>query len=238
VLAINQGTATEPKFKAPVDLKVEDQEKPFLLPSGWDVDYGYGRGNYGGYLTVVKNDPAAPPGSSSQKPPEGDAYLEAGYLKLDYKGLPPPTIPKRDDDNPSLIQAPNMFTFSQSVSKPLKVGRTYVLSLKVKGAQVNSGRVNLVYGVRKKLGTGEIISKGDRGDVKRDLSTVRESKSEGLNFSAGSNWVEVKKEFTVKFDNKELADVSETEDAFLRFIVQLTPGSGIAQFDDIKLTEK
>ena len=88
------------------------------------------------------------------------------------------------------------------------------------------------------MGTGEIISKGDRGDVKRDLSTVSENNAEGLNFSGGSNWVEVKKEFTVKFDNKELADVSETTGAFLRFIVQLTPGSGIAQFDDVKLIEK
>ena len=237
-LAINGGTATEPKFKAPVDVKVEDQEKPMPLPSGWDVDYGYGRGNYGGYLTVVKNDPAAPAGPSSQKPPEGDAYLEAGYLKLDYKDLPPPTIPKKDDDDLGAIKAPNIFTFSQSVSKPLKVGKTYVLSFKVKGAQVNSGRANLVYEARKKLGTGEIISKGDRGDVKQDLSTVREAKAEGLNFSGGSNWVEVKKEFTVKFDNKELAEVSETQGAFLRFMVQLTPGSGIAQFDDVKLIEK
>ena len=237
-LAINGGTATEPKFKAPVDVKVEDQEKPMPLPSGWDVDYGYGRGNYGGYLTVVKNDPAAPAGPSSQKPPEGDAYLEAGYLKLDYKDLPPPTIPKKDDDDLGAIKAPNIFTFSQSVSKPLKVGKTYVLSFKVKGAQVNRGRANLVYEARKKLGTGEIISKGDRGDVKQDLSTVREAKAEGLNFSGGSNWVEVKKEFTVKFDNKELAEVSETQGAFLRFMVQLTPGSGIAQFDDVKLIEK
>jgi hypothetical protein len=237
-LAINGGTATEPKFKAPVDVKVEDQEKPLLLPSGWDVDYGYGRGNYGGYFTVVKNDPAAPPGSSSQKPPEGDAYLEAGYLKLDYKSLPPPTIPKKENDDPTVIKPPNIFTFSQGLSKPLKVGKTYVLSLKVKGAQVNSGRVNLVYGAAKRLGTGEIISKGERGDVKKDLSWAREHKVESLNFSGGSNWVEVKKEFTVKFDNKELAELSEATEAFLRFIVQLTPGSGIAQFDDVKLTEK
>jgi hypothetical protein len=237
-LAINGGTAIEPKFKAPVDLKVEDQEKPLLLPSGWDVDYGYGRGNYGGYFTVVKNDPAAPAGSSSQKPPEGDAYLEAGYLKLDYKGLPSPTIPKEDEDDPGAIKSPNLFTFKQELSKPLKVGRTYVLSLKVKGAQVNSGRVNLVYGVSKKVGTGEIISKGDRGDVKRDLNTVREQKVESLNFSGGSNWVEVKKEFTVKFDKKELADVSEAQEAAIRIKVQLTPGSGIVQFDDVKLIEK
>ena len=50
--------------------------------------------------------------------------------------------------------------------------------------------------------------------------------------------MEVKKEFTVKFDKKEMAEVSETTEAGLRFIVQLTPGSGIAQFDDVKLIEK
>jgi hypothetical protein len=237
-IAINQGSATQPKFKAPVDVKVEDVEKPMLIPSGWEIDFGYGRGNYGGYITVVKNDPAASSGASSNQPPEGAAYLEAGYLKLDYKDMPQPILAKPAEDDSKVIKLPNVFTFSQPLSNSLKVGRTYVLSFKVKGAQVNIGRVILVYGGSKKLGTGEIISKGERGDVKRDLSTVRENKVEGLNFSGGSNWVEVKKEFTVKFDTKELADVSETTGAGLRFIVQLTPGSGIAQFDDVKLIEK
>jgi hypothetical protein len=74
--------------------------------------------------------------------------------------------------------------------------------------------------------------------VKRDTRELRENKIESVTYSGGSNWVDVKKEFTVKFDNKDLADVSETQPGLLRFIVQLTPGSGIAQFDDIKLTEK
>ena len=44
--------------------------------------------------------------------------------------------------------------------------------------------------------------------------------------------------YSVKFDNKDLADISEAHEAWLRFMVQLTPGSGIAQFDDVKLIEK
>jgi hypothetical protein len=237
-IAINQGTATQPKFKAPVDVKVEDSEKPMLIPSGWEIDFGYGRGNYGGYITVVKNDPAAPAGSASQQPPEGAAYLEAGYLKLDYKSMPQPTLAKPEEDDSKVIKIPNIFTFSQPLTNPLKVGKTYILSFKVKGAQINNGRANLLYSGIKKLGTGEIISKGERGDVKRDIREARENKVESATYSGGSNWVDVKKEFTVKFDNKDLADVSETQPAFLRFIFQLTPGSGIAQFDDIKLTEK
>ena len=237
-IAINQGTATQPKFKAPVDIKVEDEEKPMLMPSGWDVDFGYGRGNYGGYITAVKNDPDNSSGSSSTKPTEGTSFLEAGYLKLDYKGLPPPTLAKPNEDDSKVIKVPNIFTFSQQLTNPLKVGKTYVLSFKVKGTQINNGRANLVYSGLKKVGTGEVISKDERGAVKRDLKEIRENKVETATYTGGSNWVDVKKEFTVKFDEKELADIPETQGGFLRFVFQLTPGSGIAQFDDIKLMEK
>ena len=237
-IAINQGTATQPKFKDPVDVKVEDDAGPMFVPSEWDIDFGYGRGNYGGYITVVKNDQAVPSGFSSQQAPEGASYLEAGYLKLDYKGMPQPTIAKPAEDNSKVIKLPNVFTFSQPLKNPLKVGKTYILSFKVKGTQISNGRANLLYTGLRKLGTGEIISRGERGDVKRDIQEVRETKLETATYSGGSNWVDVKKEFTVKFDEKKLAEVFETQPAFLRFVFTLTPGSGIAQFDDIKLTEK
>jgi hypothetical protein len=237
-IAINQGTATQPKFKAPVDIKVEDEEKPMLMPSGWDVDFGYGRGNKGGYITAVKNDPNNPSDSSSTKPTEGASFLEAGYLKLDYKGMAQPTLAKPNEDDSKVIKVPNIFTFSQALTNPLKVGKTYTLSFKVKGAQINNGRANLLYSGLKKVGTGEVISKDERGAVKRDLKEIRENKVETATYTGGSNWVDVKKEFTVKFDEKELADIPETQGGFLRFVFQLTPGSGIAQFDDIKLMEK
>jgi len=238
-LAINEGTATQPKFKAPVDVKVEDQEKPMLLPSGWDVDYGYSRGNYGGYIAVIKNDPAAASGPSSQQPPEGTSYLEAGYLKLDYKAMPPPSIPKPTEDESKVIKSPNIFTFKQELAKPLKVGKTYILSFKVKGAQISNGKANLVYKATKDMGTGNVISKDDRGAVKKDTRIVSENKAESATYTGGSNWVDVKKEFIVKFDKKELETLTETaEKPFIRFIFELTPGSGVAQFDDVKLTEK
>lgn len=236
-IAINQGTATQPKFKAPVDVKVEHTQKPMFSPSGWDIDFGYGRGNFGGYIAVVKIDPATSSNSTSQPPPEGASYLEGGYTNLDHKVMPQPTVAKVAENDSRVIKSPNVFTFSQEL-KPLKVGKTYILSFKVKGAQINNGRANLLYEGYKRLGSGDVISKGDRGDVKRDIREVREYKVEGATYSGGSNWVDVKKEFTVKFENKDLADISETQPAFLRFIFQLTPGSGIAQFDDIKLTEK
>jgi hypothetical protein len=99
----------------------------------------------------------------------------------------------------------------------------------------------MFYAGSKTTGTGE-LTRGDRGEVKRNISTVSEHKNESVSFTGTPNWVEVKKEFTVEFDNKGLEDVLETvvnrDSLFLRFVFQLTPGSGIAQFDDIKLMEK
>jgi hypothetical protein len=237
-LALNEGTATQPKFKSPVDLKVEDSENPLLVPSGWEIDFGYGRGNYGGFITVVKNDSAEQGTSTSEQPPEGKSYLEAGYLKMDYKSMPAPALPDPNEDDPKLIRSPNIFRFYQDLTTQLKVGKTYILSFKVKGANMTNGIASVIYGAGKALGSGEIISRGDRGDVKRDIRNVNETKSETVTYTGGSKWVEVKKEFTVKFDNKDMSDVPETQKVLLRFIFQLTPGSGIAQFDDLKLIEK
>jgi hypothetical protein len=74
--------------------------------------------------------------------------------------------------------------------------------------------------------------------VKKDTRVVSENKVESASYTGGSNWVDVKKEFTVKFDEKELDTLTETNNAFIRFIFELTPGSGLVQFDDVKLTEK
>jgi len=240
-MSINQGTATEPKFKAPVNVKVEAEEKPFFVPSDWEFDFGYGRGNFGGYITVIKSDPANSSNASSTKPQEGSSFLEAGYINLNHGVMPPPTITNSGDTDDGRIRTPNIFTFSQPLTTALKVGKTYVLSFKVKGAQIIKGSATVFYQGQKVTGTGE-VTRGDRGEVKKNISAVNENKNESVSFTGTPNWVEVKKEFTVKFDNKGLQDVLETllkkDSLFLRFVFQLTPGSGIAQFDDIKLVEK
>jgi len=238
-IALNQGTATQPKFKEPVEVKVEDQEKPILLPSGWEADYGYSRGNFGGYITVVKNDPSNPtPGTPAVQPPEGTSYLEAGYLKRDFKFMPEPGIAKSKEDVQGMIKSPNFFSVKQDITKPLKVGKTYILTLKVKGSQVSNGRATILFRGLKKVGTGAIISKDDRGAVKRDYKEIREAISEHAPFAGGSNWTEVKKEFTVKFEAKDLADIPETNEVLVRLFFELAPGAGTVQFDDIKLIEK
>ena len=64
-----------------------------------------------------------------------------------------------------------------------------------------------------------------------------EYKVESVPFSAGPQWTEVKKEFTPKFDKKELADPQDT--ALLTMIeFTLTPTSGYLYIDDVKIIEK
>ena len=241
-MAINQGTATEPKFKAPEDVKVEGDKKNLFLPPEWEVDFGDSRGNFGGYMTVVKSDPANSSNSSNSPaatPAEGSSFLEAGYFKLDYKIMPQPVLPDpAEEEGLFLIKSPNVFTFTQKLTTPFKVNKTYVLSFKVKGAQINNARATIVYTGFLKLGSGAVVSSGSRGGVAKDLSDINEDHAESVTYTGGSNWVEVKKEFTVKLDAKELEGVRETKKGLVRFIFELTPGSGIVQFDDIKLTEK
>jgi hypothetical protein len=152
--------------------------------------------------------------------------------------MPPPSIPKPTEDDSKVIKSPNTFTLFQQLTKPLKVGKTYILSFKVKGSQIKNGQANIVYKGSKNLGTGDVISKDERDAVKRDNRLVSEDKVESASYTGGSNWVDVKKEFTVKFDEKDLETVTETQTALIRFIFELTPGSGLVQFDDVKLTEK
>jgi hypothetical protein len=85
-ISLNTGTKTEPKFGTPVEVKGDAGTPPFNSPSGWVCDYGLTRGNFYGFISVVKaeDDPEA-------KPSEGNACLRAGYVPSSNKFMPVPT---------------------------------------------------------------------------------------------------------------------------------------------------
>jgi len=256
-ICLNTGTKTAPKFGAPVEIKGDAGTPPFFSPSGWECDYGMDRGNFYGFISVVKDedDPEA-------KPPEGIACLKAGYVPSPNKIMSAPTFysPAFGKDWKHYIggnyfgwwvdqyyahnrrQAPaNFFTVSQSkYSKDgppiFKMGKTYVFSMKVKGNKVNDANVGITYYGYKKLSESK-IERGDRGSAKTTKNEVMEYKVESVPFSAGPQWTEVKKEFTPKFEKKDLADPQET--GLLTMIeFTLTPGSGTLYIDDVKIIEK
>ncbi|MEI6493513.1 MAG: VCBS repeat-containing protein [Verrucomicrobiota bacterium] len=243
-ISLNTGTKTEPKFGAPVEIKGDEGTPPFLSPSGWDCDYGLDRGNFYGFVSVVKdeNDPDA-------KPPEGKACLKAGYDPSPNKIMPVPTqySPAFDKnwklvaaDRLNLKDAPaNLFSTTQTGRSPLKTGKTYVFTMKVKGSKVNSADVEIVYTGYKKL-SEEKIERGDRGSASVKKNEARQEKRELIPFSAGPAWAEVRKEFTVKFENKDLADLPQVTDWATTIAFLLAPGKdgGVLYIDDVKIVEK
>jgi len=247
-ISLNTGTKTEPKFGAPVEIKGDTKSLPFVIPSGWNCDYGLDRGNFYGFISVVKeeDDPEA-------KPPEGKTCLKAGYVPSPNKTMPVPTQYSpafgKDWKHPiqywynELVrrQAPaNFFRVTQlhntAESSPLKTGTTYVFSMKVKGNKVGEGTVDVCYFGFKLL--SEKIERGDRGSAVRKRNEARQFKTESIPFSANQQWTEVKREFTVRFEDKNLADLKQATDWLTMIAFTLSPGSGTLYITDVKITEK
>jgi hypothetical protein len=248
-LALNKGTPTQPKFSAPVDIKSPTPGVPCLLPSSWETDAGLERGNFNGYFSVLKNVPGQAPavGAGAVTPKEGQAYLKAGYSLPATSFMPRPTYlrpttppvtgPAKENNQMSdVLFTPNVFLMSQVLATPLKVGKTYILSFQARGTQLSEGLVGLHYSGRKELGEVKLV-KGDRGTVNKQFNQAYEIRQDNIPFSAGANWIEVKKEIPITFKNKEL-NTLETVDAELQISFMLAPGTGEVEFDDFKLVEK
>ena len=246
-ISLNTGTKTEPKFGLPVEVKGDEGTPPFLPPSGWECDFGLDRGNFYGFFSVVKaeDDPEA-------KPPEGHACLKAGYVPSSNKIMPVPTHYSpasgkgwkhmAGDGNLFMTQAPaNFFRMTQSGrtvdGRTLKTGTTYLFSMKVKGSKVDDGTVYVCYHGHKKLSESK-IERGDRGSATVKTNEADQNKIESIPFSAGPQWTEVKKEFTVKFENKDLADLTQVTNWTTTVVFTLSPGSGTIYIDDVKIIEK
>jgi FG-GAP repeat len=241
-ISLNTGSKTEPKFGAPVEVKGDAGTLPFNAPSGWEVDYGLSRGNFYGFVSVVKaeDDPES-------KPPEGKACLKAGYVPSPNKIMPVPTQyspnfatwkPPTGKTLAALEGSPaSYFQMVQPGRSPLKTDHTYVFSMKVKGAKITESSVKIEYGGSKKL-SDEKIERGERGSVTIKKNDATEQKFEIIPFNAGPQWSEVKKEFTVKFDNKDLAGLTQVGGWSTTITFLLSPGSGTLYIDDIKIIEK
>jgi len=241
-LALNTGSKTEPKFGTPVEIKGDAATPPFNAPSGWECDFGLTRGNFYGFFSVVKatDDPEA-------KPAEGNACLKAGYVPSLNKIMSVPTqyspafanwkAPSAKELAPVKGAPANYFQMVQTGRAPLKIKQTYVFSMKVKGSKVDTAGVNISYSGLKKLSEDK-IERGDRGSATIKKNEATEEINELIKFNAGPQWSEVKQEFTVKFDNKDLADLKQVTNWATTLSFSLSPGSGVLYIDDVKIIEK
>ncbi|MDX2080945.1 MAG: VCBS repeat-containing protein [Terrimicrobiaceae bacterium] len=241
-MALNTGSKTAPKFSTPTEVKGQAGTTPFNLPSGWEVDFGLARGNFNGFVSVVKAEE-----DDQAQPFEGKAALKAGYVPSINKFMPAPNqyTPGFPNFRPTdlgsfrdLGAAPaNFFRLSQGGRGPLLNNKTYIFSMRVKGTRASNGGVRIGYSVTKRLGEDR-VERGGRDSAVVRRNEVREEKDEVISFNAGAQWTEVRKEFTVRFDNRDLRDVPQVGSWTTDIIFSLSPGDGVLYIDDVSVMEK
>lgn len=243
-LALNTGSKTEPKFAAPVEVKGDTGTPPLAVPSGWDVDYGLKRGNFYGFISVVK---AAD--DAKAEPAEGQGALKVGYFPSTNKIMPVPStytpaFPNFQLKTPRfsgtaediLTGAPARYFMLRQLGRfRLKVGASYTLTFKVKG-RVSDGQAIIGWTGTRKLGEDR-ITRDDRNAATVRRNEVNGEQFEAIKFSAGPQWAEVKKDFKVSFKESELKELKEATTALLELSFSLPPG-GEVYFDDVKIVEK
>jgi hypothetical protein len=258
----NRGSAAEPKFDAPGEIRSTASAPPVAkIPENWLVDAGESRGNFGGLVTVVSpaDDPEVGdrgrnvvrfgfqplPNRIIKRPdavfpgvPKFDMSTdETGLdnifrLGTNYDEVMPDGATRRMRDAPS-----NAYLLRQKV-KPLAIGKTYTLSFDVKGSRVTKARALLAWRAFKRLGEDRLV-RGERGAVEKQRNAVSDSSIEQVDFPASANWTTFRKEFRITFKedpilNKEPA----TSEAVVEIYAELAPPDGVLYIDNIKLEPK
>jgi len=262
-LTLNEGTKTQPKFSKPKDLVVEELNpklyapEPFVIDSEEfftnTLDSGASRGNIGGYFAAIKSENAPTPAENNAKPspattsaPDGKYFIQAGYANFANKIMPvPKPIAKgRVTSGVRTLLPPNTYvlrsfieTFLQDkirVTK-LKPGKTYELSFKMRGNQLNNGEVVLNWKTERVLSEGSVTKNTRGADVVSGRVTQKETEKDVSKFTVTPEWKEFKKDIKVEFKDKNMDVVNF---AWLTITFDLSPGTGEASFDDFKLIEK
>jgi hypothetical protein len=261
----NRGTAAEPKFESPGDIRSSASAPPITkLPEKWLLDAGQTRGNFGGFISVVgsADDPAV--GERERK------VLRFGYQPLPNKLIKRPDVvfpgaPKFDlkvdetgDDNifrlgtnwdrthpegatRRMREAPsNAYLIRQKVN-PLAINKTYVLSFDLKGARVLKSSALLVYRANEKRGQDRLV-RGERGAVNRQKAdSINGEQMEAIGFTATGNWTTFTKDLRISFskpEHREANKLSATSEAVLEIYCELSPPDGVLYIDNIKLEPK
>jgi FG-GAP-like repeat/FG-GAP repeat len=242
--ALNVGTKSEPKFSPPVELKGTPGTAPFQLPSGWDVDFGVRRGNFLGFMSVVKGEE-----DNVAQPTEGKSCLKVGYIPARNRLMPAPSTytpafagfnlkePKMGaPPEQVLMYGPaRYFMLRQSDRFRLKANTSYILSFKIKG-RIGDGQAIIAWSGFKKLSDPKIIQ-GERGSAEVQKNEADQTEFETIKFSPTPIWTEVRKEFRVALKDKNLQDLKEMTHSLLEISFSIPP-DGEAYIDEVSIIER
>jgi hypothetical protein len=238
----NKGSKETPKFEAPKDILGEKSpQASWAQASNWEVDLGIGRGNYYAYQScVTTNDDA------TAQPTEGTRAAKFGYVLPNKTIIPPPisVIPNKQEGNPEITlnnttidgvtrNAPsNRCVIRQELT--LQIGKTYTLSLQVKGSKVSNAMARVSWVASKKTGEGRVV-RGERGGVTRTAESVRDSNSTSIDLAPAATWSKQGTKFKVEFlNNKELNNEKEAKGALV-ILFDLGKPDGTLYLDDVSI---
>lgn len=242
-MATNVGTPTEPKFNAPVDVKGEDRwGRTVRNPNGWQVDFGYERGNIYGVVSAV---------SAEENPAyvaqEGTQSLRIGYMPSLNRIVKTVNVSTGGTNAKANLWSSNLefdsFRLPNNafiLRKPLpqlKVGSTYTLMAKSRG----TGASNVIYTLgwrASKVYAPEKRVQGDRGTESIQRFEAVETGEVSGGMTTGGTWSALNKTFTIpKLKDKNLQEETKVS-AQLDVRGLVTPGTGEVFFDDFQLIEK
>ena len=193
-------------------------------------------------------------GEANSTPPEGKKALKFGYLPSTNQLVATPrvTAPVDRDYRPGeyklnykffrlpiasrLMGAP-INTFAMQQSLQLEIGKTYRLSIKVRGAKVANGKAVLAWEGLKETGETRII-RGERGAASKDLNRIVEYDSETLELRPSSSWTTLSTDIRIKFRNRELNKEKLTRSASLVITFELESPDGFLYLDDVEVVPK
>ncbi len=241
-VAVNKGTAAEPKFDAPMELKGTDLlTEKINRPSNWTIDVGNNRGNLYAYASVD-------PGLAS---PGGGKILKFGFYPSPNKvfKMTPLSVDGRDDADyfrywreewepipahwAGYDRAADAIVMRQNLPG-LKVGSSYTLKFKAKGIGFQNGVCTVAL-----LGAAENVAtkfkRGERGAVKADKNEAKEEVLIAENFSPAGEWKSMEKTFTVGFKDRDVKKIETTTLAILEFKFNLPQYSTDCQICDVEI---
>lgn len=234
-LALNSGTATEPKFAALNDLKLETTSMDIAKPTSWTLQLGDFSGNVGAFGGVFKND--AIPGI---QPVEGTSFLHLGYTKKTNVVMDPPVYrPSKLKDTDGQSLSPGTFVIQGPI--PFKAGKKYALSFSARGNRVKSAKIS-VYA----LFAGGGKEETSQVQTKRGVQTAkhivgRESVGLGLNevFTVTDKWKKITtKDLVYSGKVPEILMNADPVRGAIVITCALEPGAGDFSIDDFQIIEK
>ncbi len=235
-MALNSGTAGEPKFETPTDLLGEDTGLGrYKTPRGWSTGSQLRRGNAYGFISAVdvKDDPLA-------DPQVGTHVLKAGYHPPGNTVFPPlnfRTADSRKSQESKDRKEWNNRTFIIETEGNIALvpGQRYTLRFKIRGTGVRNAAWQYLYRGRLVVEEGRAVT-GDRGDVKRVGEEIANEVHEPTGtINVSGDWTEFTATLSPQFKDRRLSELKTVTNSRLLLRFELPDPTSVVYIDDVQI---